>query len=152
MKDLKDMDVEERAKFKYNAEKLYGWGTPVMMLGVILLIIMLGLWLVMTMDGFPGAFMMVIPMIFSFVLIGIGWLTKLKGGEQLSQYEAFEKSQQNIRAQPQYQQPYQQTAPAQYQQQPPPPTTPTQGKFCPYCGTNNPVDYNYCSQCQKPLP
>jgi len=25
-------------------------------------------------------------------------------------------------------------------------------KFCPYCGKENPGDYNYCGQCQKPLP
>ena len=25
-------------------------------------------------------------------------------------------------------------------------------KFCPYCGKENPGDYNFCSQCQKPLP
>jgi len=25
-------------------------------------------------------------------------------------------------------------------------------KFCPYCGNENPADYNYCSQCQKLLP
>ena len=28
---------------------------------------------------------------------------------------------------------------------------PKQGKFCPYCGTNNPSEHNYCSECQKPL-
>ena len=24
-------------------------------------------------------------------------------------------------------------------------------KFCPYCGTDNPADYNYCGECKKPL-
>ncbi len=25
-------------------------------------------------------------------------------------------------------------------------------KFCPYCGINNPATFNFCDNCQKPLP
>ena len=27
-----------------------------------------------------------------------------------------------------------------------------EGKFCPFCGTHNRADYNFCMKCHKPLP
>jgi|GEM_PF-3360293 len=153
MQRLEDMTNEERAVFLVNSESNAAKG-PFALVGGIGICAFAG-W-ALTQDIFLGFILGICGIIIT--LAGAYWTSS--GKEGVTRYKAFEKQQ----PPPQYYQtpveryPSAPSNPSQYYPPPPPPTEPyqstspkTNGKFCPYCGTNNPPDYNYCNNCQKPL-
>lgn len=156
MPRLEDMSNEERAVFLEKAQSQAAMG-PFLLVGGIGACAFAGWSFVAISEdsilsiviGFCGIIL---------ALAGAYWSSN--GKEGVTRYNAFEKQQNSQHYQPVHQPPvqhYQSTPPNPKQYYPSPvdqhqPASPIINiKFCPYCGTNNPQEYNYCKNCQKPL-